>query len=135
VRNSISKVVDKRLQSVLEPRRFIRWVYVGRLSIATAIQIAALSSWLVADQEKTLVATIAFFAAIFFTGASFVWTEVNRKPLTEGFLYVQLVVDLLIVTSVVHVTKGAESQFAALYILVNAAAALLLPIGGALTRI
>jgi two-component system sensor histidine kinase PilS (NtrC family) len=132
VRNSISKVVDKRLQSVLEPRRFIRWVYVGRLSIATAIQIAALSSWLVADQEKTLVATIAFFAAIFFTGASFVWTEVNRKPLTEGFLYVQLVVDLLIVTSVVHVTKGAESQFAALYILVNAAAALLLPIGGAL---
>ena len=132
MRNSISQVVDKRLQSVLEPRRFIRWVYVGRLSIATAIQIAALSSWLVADQEKTLVATIAFFAAIFFTGASFVWTEVNRKPLTEGFLYVQLVVDLLIVTSVVHVTKGAESQFAALYILVNAAAALLLPIGGAL---
>ncbi len=132
MRNSISQVVDKRLQSVLEPRRFIRWVYVGRLSIATAIQIAALSSWLVADQEKTLVATIAFFAAIFFTGASFVWTEVNRKPLTEGFLYVQLVVDLLIVTSVVHVTKGAESQFAALYILVNAAAALLLPLGGAL---
>jgi two-component system sensor histidine kinase PilS (NtrC family) len=132
VRNSLSLVVDKRLQSVLEPRRFIRWVYVGRLSIATAIQIAALSSWLVADQEKTLVATIAFFAAIFFTGASFVWTEVNRKPLTEGFLYVQLAVDLLIVTSVVHVTKGAESQFAALYILVNAAAALLLPIGGAL---
>ena len=132
MRNSISQVVDKRLKSVLEPRRFIRWVYVGRLSIATAIQIAALSSWLVADQEKTLVATIAFFAAIFFTGASFVWTEVNRKPLTEGFLYVQLVVDLLIVTSVVHVTKGAESQFAALYILVNAAAALLLPIGGAL---
>ena len=132
MRNSLSLVVDKRLLSVLEPRRIIRWVYVGRLSIATAIQIAALSSWLVADQEKTLVATIAFVAAIFFTGASFVWTEVNKKPLTEGFLYVQLVVDLLIVTSVVHVTKGAESQFAALYILVNAAAALLLPIGGAL---
>jgi two-component system sensor histidine kinase PilS (NtrC family) len=132
VRNSLSLVVDKRLQSVLEPRRFIRWVYVGRLSIATAIQITALSSWLVADQEKTLVATIAFFAAIFFTGASFVWTEVNKRPLTDGFLYLQLVVDLLIVTAVVHVTKGAESQFAALYILVNAAAALLLPIGGAL---
>jgi two-component system sensor histidine kinase PilS (NtrC family) len=132
VRNSLSLVVDKRLQSVLEPRRFIRWVYVGRLSIATAIQITALSSWLVADQEKTLVATIAFFGAIFFTGASFVWTEVNKRPLTDGFLYVQLVIDLLIVTAVVHVTKGAESQFAALYILVNAAAALLLPIGGAL---
>ena len=132
VRNSISLVSERRLQSVLEPHRFIRWVYVGRLSIATAIQIAALSSWLVADQEKTLVATIAFFVAIFFTGASFVWTEVNKQPLTDGFLYVQLAVDLLIVTSVVHVTKGADSQFAALYILVNAAAALLLPIGGVL---
>ncbi len=132
MRNSISLVVDKRLKSVLEPRRFIRWLYVGRLSIATAIQIAAVLSWWIADQEKTLVATIAFVGAIFFTGASFVWTEVNRKPLTEGFLYVQLAVDLLIVTSVVHVTKGAESQFAALYILVNAAAALLLPLGGAL---
>jgi two-component system sensor histidine kinase PilS (NtrC family) len=132
VRKSLSLVVDKRLQSVLEPRRFIRWVYIGRLSIATAIQITALSSWLIAEQEKTLVATITFFAAIVFTGASFVWTEVNKKPLTEGFLYVQLAVDVLIVTSVVHVTKGAESQFAALYILVNAAAALLLPIGGAL---
>ena len=38
----------------------------------------------------------------------------------------------LIVTAVVHVTGGAVSGFAALYILVNASASLLLPIGGTL---
>ena len=45
-----------------------------------------------------------------------------------------MIVDVLVVTMVVHLTStpNAGSQFAALYILVNAAAALLLPIGGAL---
>ncbi len=124
---------DKRLQqAVLEPRRFIRWVYVGRLSIASAILIAAFANWLIADSIKTLVATGCFVGALFFTGASFLWTEVNREPITEGFVYLQLIADLLVVTSVVHVTEGAASGFAALYILVNAEAALLLPVGGAL---
>jgi len=125
---------DKRLQAVLEPRRFIRWLYVGRLSIAFAILIAALTTWFQVNPERTLVATVSFVGALVFTAASFVWTEVNQWPLTEGFFSGQLVVDLLVVTSIVHVTSSPEagSQFAALYILVNAAAALLLPIGGAL---
>ena len=124
---------DKRLhQAVLEPRRFVRWVYVGRLSVASAILIAAFANWLIADSVKTLVATGCFVGALFFTGASFLWTEVNDRPVTEGFVYLQLVADLLVTTAVVHVTEGATSGFAALYILVNAEAALLLPIGGAL---
>jgi hypothetical protein len=45
---------------------------------------------------------------------------------------VQFIHDLLLITSVVHITGGADSQFAAMYILVNAAAALLLPIGSSL---
>lgn len=124
---------DKRLQqAVLEPRRFIRWVYVARLSVASSILIAAFANWLVADSVKTLVATGCFVGALFFTGASFLWTEVNAKPITEGFVYLQLIADLLVATAVVHVTEGAASGFAALYILVNAEAALLLPLGGAL---
>ncbi|MFY7949513.1 MAG: PAS domain-containing protein, partial [Gemmatimonas sp.] len=41
--------------------------------------------------------------------------------------------DLLLVTAVVHITGGWSSQFAALYILVIASAALLLPFRGGLT--
>jgi PAS domain S-box-containing protein len=66
------------------------------------------------------------------TAISFVRTEVNRRRPGEGFLYGQLVHDLFLITSVVHLTGGAESQFSALYILVMAAAALLLPIGSSL---
>lgn len=125
---------DRRLQVVLEPRRFIRWLYLGRLTIASAIFVAAVAKWFNVDSEQTLIATLGFVVALVFTGGSFFWTEVNGRPLTEGFVYGQLVVDVLVVTSVVHVTSGPNqsSQFAALYILVNAAAALLLPIGGAL---
>jgi len=125
---------DIRLKAVLEPHRFIRWVYVSRLSLATAIFIAATVQWVIATPQRTLVATLSFIGALFFTAASFFWTEVNGRPLTEGFLYGQLIADLLVVTAVVHVTSSPTlgSQFAALYILVNATAALLLPIGGAL---
>lgn len=129
-----SPQVDNLYLVVLDPRRLIRWTYVGRLSIASSIFVAAFFTWFQTEPQKTLVATTTFVGAIFFTAASFAWTEVNRKPLTKGFLYGQLIVDLLVVTAVVHVTSAPNSgsQFAALYILVNAAAALLLPIGGAL---
>ncbi len=123
---------DKRWQAVIAPARFIRWIYVARLSIASAIFIAAISSWLIAEPEKTRLAALTFVGALFFTGLSFFWTETKRKPLSEAFLYTQLIVDLAVVTSVVHLTGGDRSGFAALYILVNAGAALLFPIGGAL---
>ena len=133
VRHS-SPQVDNLYLLVLDPRRTIRWIYVGRLSIASAIFVAAFLTWFQSDPARTLVATATLVGAILFTGASFAWTELNRKPLTKGFLYGQLIVDTLVVTAVVHVTSipPAGSQFAALYILVNAAAALLLPITGAL---
>ncbi|MBI1809814.1 MAG: PAS domain-containing protein, partial [Gemmatimonadetes bacterium] len=122
---------DIRWQAVLAPQRFIRWIYVARLSVASAIFIAAVSEWFT-DSEKTLIATLTFVGALFFTGFSYFWTETKRRRLTETFLYTQFIVDLLVVTAVVHLTEGPKSGFAALYILVNAGAALLFPMGGAL---
>jgi PAS domain-containing protein len=127
-----SAQIDNLYLVVLDPHRLIRWMYVGRVSVASSIFVAAFFTWFSSAPSKTFVATACFVGAILFTGASFLWTEVNRKPLTKAFLYGQLVVDVLVVTAVVHVTSETGSQFAALYILVNAAAALLLPIGGAL---
>lgn len=102
------------------------------MSVASAIFIAAVVVWTIAEPEKTRLAALTFVGALFFTGVSAFWSEVRRKPLTEGFLYAQLIVDLLVVTSVVDLTDGERSGFAALYILVNAGAALLFPMGGAL---
>lgn len=120
---------DSRLQAVLEPSRLLRWVYVARLSLAWSIIIAAVVSWSLSDSQKTLIATLTFILSHIFTAGSFAWSDVRRRPLTQGFFYLQMMVDLLVVTTVVHLTDG---QFAALYILVNAAAAIVLPVGGAL---
>lgn len=120
---------DSRLQAVLEPQRLIRWVYVARLSLAWSIIITAIYSWKDSDSQKTLIATLTFILSHIFTAGSFAWSDVRLRPLTEAFFYLQLSADLLIVTTVVHLTDG---QFAALYILVNAAAAIVLPVGGAL---
>jgi two-component system sensor histidine kinase PilS (NtrC family) len=120
---------DRRFQEVLDPKRLIRWAYVARLSLAWAILIAAISQWRASDPEKTLLATIMFVSAHLITPASFFWSDVRARPLTNAFFYIQLVVDLAVVTSVVQLTDG---RFAPLYILVNAAAAIMLPLRGAL---
>jgi len=121
--------IEQRFQAILDPTRLVRWMYLARLSLAWAIIIAAIGSWFLTDTDKTFIATLTFIVAHIVTAASFFWSQVRHRPLTQAFFYLQLLVDVLVVTSVVHVTDG---QFAALYILVNAAAAIVLPVGGAL---
>ncbi|MHB1311148.1 MAG: two-component system sensor histidine kinase NtrB [Gemmatimonadaceae bacterium] len=132
MRSNFFEAADERFIAVLDPRRVLRWLYLGRLSVAAAIYVAAVFVWQIADTEKTLIAALTFPLTLIVVVASAIWTEVQRKPATVGFLYGQFTWDLLVVTSVVHVTEGAASGFAALYILVNAAAAILLPTRGAL---
>jgi two-component system, NtrC family, sensor histidine kinase PilS len=71
-----------------------------------------------------------FVVALIVTGASFWYTHVLRREPGEAFRYGQVVLDVLLVTGVVHVTGGPESSFAPLYILVISAGALLLPLPG-----
>jgi two-component system, NtrC family, sensor histidine kinase PilS len=121
-----------RIALMLDPRRLLRWIYTGRLTIAIAIFLAAILVWTRGEQLDQLVAALAFAVATAVTVASWAYSEVYKRPLRTNFLYLQSVFDLLLVTAVVHVTGGALSQFAALYILVIAASSLLLPLGGGL---
>ena len=109
----------------------LRWVYVGRLALATAIFFAAVSVWLHADSAATLVASLAFISALGFTALSYLWTGAWGRPATATFRYLQSCFDLVLVTTAVHVTwDGSQSEFAPLYILVIAVSALLLPPSG-----
>ena len=122
-----------RLQeAMLDPHRMIRWVYLGRFSVATAIFLAAQLVWSSAPTTDTRIASLIFAVTMVFTVGSAAYTEVYRAPLGRTFLYLQTTFDLLLVTAVVHLTGGGASQFALFYILVIASAALLLPIGGGL---
>lgn len=132
MRSNFLNSVDDRFLGLLDPRRIVRWLYLARFSVASAIYVAAIRWWQQTDQENTLVASLTFALTMIVVVASSIWTEVQRKPPTIVFFYGQFIFDLLVVTSVVHVTGGAASGFAALYILVTAAAALVLPTRGAL---
>ena len=118
----------------VDPAPLLRWIYVGRLSIATAIFLAAVLVWqdALTDTGKLLIASLTFAGALGVTGVSVVYSEFYNRPLAPTFFYLQSVFDLFLVTAVVHVTGSSGSQFAALYILVIATSSLLLPVGGGL---
>jgi two-component system sensor histidine kinase PilS (NtrC family) len=107
-------------------------MYLGRLAMSGAIFVAAVLAWRNADAGLTLVASLLITSALVFTAGSALYSAIYRKPLRPVFLYAQSLFDLVVVTAIVHVTGGGSSQFAALYILVIAAASLLLPFSGGL---
>lgn len=110
----------------------IRWVFIGRLCLASAIFIAAVRNWTNVDADQTLVASLAFALSTAITVISAGYVEIYRKRLGPTFLYLQAAFDMLLVTAVIHVTNGNNSPFSALYILVIATATLLVPAGGGL---
>ncbi|MGH7663475.1 MAG: two-component system sensor histidine kinase NtrB [Gemmatimonadaceae bacterium] len=120
------------IRAALEPQRVLRWVYIGRICLATAIFAAAVLVWQSTPASQTLIASLAFAATAVFTVGSIAYTEFYRRTFGRTFVYLQTIFDLLLVTTVVHLTGGSASQFAALYILVIASASLLLPMGGGL---
>ena len=108
----------------------LRWIYLGRLTLVTAILAAALYVWPIARPQDTRVVIVMFLAAYAVTAASFWYSHLLVREPRKDFLYAQVILDVLLVTGVVHVTGGPGSSFAPLYILVVSAGALLLPLPG-----
>lgn len=120
------------IQEMLDPRRMLRWVWLGRVVLSCAILVAAVFVWNRAEPNDTLIATVTFALATLTTVVSAMYGEIDGRPYGPVFYGFQCAVDLGLVTAIVHITGGWNSQFAALYILVIASAALLLPFRGGL---
>jgi two-component system, NtrC family, sensor histidine kinase PilS len=106
------------------------WLYLGRMTLVSGILLAALLVWGQARPEQTFLATVMFVVALGVTVISVWLTHGLKWEAGRTFLYAQVVFDALLVTGVVHVTGGAESNFPWLYVLVIAEGALLLPLPG-----
>ncbi|MCC7055041.1 MAG: PAS domain-containing protein [Gemmatimonadaceae bacterium] len=121
-----------RLRAILDPRRALLWVYAIRTVLAVALIVAL--PQLAVGQTPTAVTLVQAAAIMAFavTGISLIAVEMYRAPASRGFLLAQAVTDIALITALVHVTNGSESQFAALYILVIAYSALLIPRSGGL---
>jgi two-component system sensor histidine kinase PilS (NtrC family) len=108
----------------------LRWLYLGRVILVSALLLAALWVWARADPSVTFIATTVFIVAVAVTAGSFWFSHFHKGPIGRNFLYGQVLLDIVVVTAIVHVTGGGASTFAWLYILVISEGALLLPLPG-----
>jgi two-component system sensor histidine kinase PilS (NtrC family) len=108
----------------------LRWLYLGRMTLAAGVFAGAALVWPSVTPGATLIATLAFLAAIAFVAGSWWYTHILGRTANTNFLYAQVIFDTVLVTAIVHITNGPDSSFPPLYILVIAAGALLLPLPG-----
>ena len=112
--------------------RLLRWVYVGRMTLATGILVGIMVAWFSAPPEATRIATLLFLATLAVTLASVWHTEMRRRPVGRNFMYGQVILDAALVTTIIYITSGGgDVVFAPLYFLVMTEGALLLPLPGA----
>jgi two-component system, NtrC family, sensor histidine kinase PilS len=114
------------------PLGILQWVYLGRVLVALAVFLSAAFYFAAVPPGLLLTLAIAALASFVASGASAFYTHVAGRHPGPTFIYLQAMFDLVLVTTVVHVTGGAESEFIPLYILVIAVAAVLLPLWSAL---
>ena len=97
------------------------------MCLALAIYLTAALKVRVAAPLDILVTSLLLFVAVGVTFPSYWHTHVRRRGPGPTFLYLQAVFDVVMITTVVHITGGPASDFAGLYVLVIAVTALLMP--------
>src|SRR5213076_2838589 len=107
--------------------KLLRFIYVGRMCLAIAIYVTTALKIRVAAPLDILVTSLMLVTAAAVTLASYWHTHFRRRLPGPTFLYLQALFDVLLITAVVHMTGGAESDLASLYVILVAVTALLMP--------
>src|SRR5213595_2433466 len=108
-------------------RELLRLIYVGRMCLAIAIYVTAALKVRVAAPLDILVTSLMLVTAAAVTLASYWHTHFRRRLPGPTFLYLQALFDVALITAVVHMTGGADSDLASLYVVLVAVTALLMP--------
>ncbi len=110
-------------------------IYAGRLSVClgvfgTALAAGGLLGGLSASTRAIALGGMALAGLT--TPVAYWWSHVRREEPGTGFVYSQAVLDILLVTGIVHITGGSESVFPPLfYISLASGYALVLPFASA----
>jgi two-component system sensor histidine kinase PilS (NtrC family) len=112
--------------SLPDQRTLLSWLFVGRLILAVGVLMGAGLVWTERPQESFLV-SVSVVIALTFTAYGAWVVHLQRREPGNWFLLIQALVDLGVVTTVVHFAGQPQSAFPSLYVLVVAAYALLMP--------
>jgi two-component system sensor histidine kinase PilS (NtrC family) len=110
----------------------LQWAYLGRVIVSVVVFVAAVLYYSAIPPAYLAILAVAALASVIVSALSFWHTHVRRAHPGMTFLYAQAVFDLALVTTVVHVTEGANSQFPALYIPVIGVSGVLMPLTSSL---
>src|SRR5205823_14071988 len=116
-----------RGSSIPTPQALLRSVYAGRLCVAFAIYLAAALKFAVAAPLDLLVTSFVLVATVVVTSASYWYTHFLRRSPGRTFLYGQALFDIALITTVVHITGGPQSDLTPLYVPLVAVAAVPMP--------
>src|SRR2546430_14720406 len=119
--------VGSRGSAIPTPQSLLRSVYVGRVCVAVAIYLAAALKFAVAAPLDLLVTSFVLVATVVVTSASYWYTHFLRRSPGRTFLYGQALFDVGLITTVVHITGGPQSDLTPLYVPLIAATAALMP--------
>src|SRR6266511_1771659 len=108
-------------------RGLLRLVYLGRMCLAIAIYVTAALKVRVAAPLDILVTSLMLVSAATVTLVSYWHTHFRRRLPGPTFLYLQALFDVFLITAAVHMTGGADSDLASLYVILVAVTALLMP--------
>jgi two-component system, NtrC family, sensor histidine kinase PilS len=128
-RAAVPTVPDRRRpgkNTLPDQRTLLTWLFGGRLVLATGVLLGAGLVWTERPQEAFIVSIAVVFALVFtLYGAGIVFL-LRRAP-TNAFFFIQALVDLSLVTTILHFAGQPQSAFPALYVMVVAAYSLLMP--------
>src|SRR5256885_1224289 len=116
-----------RGSAIPTPQSLLRSVYVGRVCVAVAIYLAAALKFAVAAPLDLLVTSFVLVATVVVTSGSFWYTHFLRRSPGRTFLYGQALFDVGLITTVVHITGGPQSDLTPLYVPLIAVTAVLMP--------
>ena len=110
----------------------LRWLYLGRVTLALVVFAAAAFSFRDIPPETIVILAVAALASLIVSAWAVWYTHIRRYHPGSIFLHGQALFDLGLITTVVHVTGGPTSPFPALYILIIAVNAVMLPLASSL---
>src|SRR2546423_11984774 len=116
-----------RGSAIPTPQALLRSVYVGRLCVASAIYLSAAFNLNVAAPLDLLVTSFLLVATVVVTIASYWYTHIRGRAPGRTFRYAQALYDVALITTVVHITGGPQSDLTPLYVPLIAVTAVLMP--------